>query len=472
MPDPGPGFSRLCPSCGRRVPRTVPTCRCGADVPVLAGHDAETEPNSGGRLSAANLVVGALVVVAVAVTGYWTLSGPSPADPADAPATQAGATEPATLPPPPPDAGQETSPERRAWEAEMARTASAPPAAPAPAAELVAATELPAGTAASLEDVVGRVMPAVVLVETSSGRGSGFFVRPDTLITNVHVVKDDGVVRLRRMDGSSISARVELRAPAFDIAILRVTPTAGQVVIPMGSAETLRPGQEVITIGSALGTLQNSVTRGIVSGVRRSGEATLVQTDAAANPGNSGGPLLDRTGTAIGITTMGYRDSQGLNFAVAIDHARALLEGRLTSTTAAPLALNDVKTPGAARPSESERAMEEGERAMLATLTQWSRAADMLDGEWQQFRQACYTAALPGSYAREWFVVLTPRAMTPAQVGTGSCGSFLLAFQKQAGRLATEMRGALDRARRAGVLPGVMRDALRTNRLEFDGWDR
>ena len=67
------------------------------------------------------------------------------------------------------------------------------------------------------------------------------------------------------------------------------------------------PGQEIIVIGSALGTLQNSVSRGIVSGLRASGGATLVQTDAAANPGNSGGPMLDRNGTVIGITTMGYR---------------------------------------------------------------------------------------------------------------------------------------------------------------------
>lgn len=470
MPDPGPGFSRLCPACGRRVPRSVDLCRCGAIVPVEAADSAETESASGGHRSATNLVFGALLVIAVAATGYWTLSsGPAPADPADAPAARESDMAP---PPAPPKGGEAMSPERSAWEAEMARTASAPAGGPAPVAELVATPPTPAPTGASLEDVVGRVMPAVVLVETSSGRGSGFFVRPDTLITNVHVVKDDGVVRLRRMDGSSVSARVDLRAPAFDIAILRVTPAAGQVVIPMGSAETLRAGQEVITIGSALGTLQNSVTRGIVSGLRRSGEATLVQTDAAANPGNSGGPLLDRNGTAIGITTMGYRDSQNLNFAVAIDHARALIEGRLTSSTSAPLALNDVKTPGAARPSESERAMEEGERAVLATLTQLSRAADTLDGEWQQFRQACYTATLPGSYAREWFVVLTPRAMTPAQVGAGSCGAFLLAFQKQAGRVGTEVRAALERARRAGVLPGTIRDALQSNRLEFDGWDR
>ena len=66
----------------------------------------------------------------------------------------------------------------------------------------------------------------------------------------------------------------------------------------------------------------------IVSAIRQTGEATLVQTDAAVNPGNSGGPLLDRAGTVIGITTMGYTDRQGLNFAVGIEHAGPLLEGR------------------------------------------------------------------------------------------------------------------------------------------------
>ena len=68
--------------------------------------------------------------------------------------------------------------------------------------------------------------------------------------------------------------------------------------------------------------------------------------------------------------------------------------------------------------------------------------------------------------------MLSPRAITPAQVGGGSCGSFLLAFQREAGRVAAEMRSALEKARRAGILPGVVREALRANRLEFDGWDR
>jgi S1-C subfamily serine protease len=444
----------------------VAVCRCGAEVPVTL-HEQPADPVSPNQgLSAANLAIGALLLGAVVAAGYWA-TRPAPVQPSAA-APLASTVEGGVLPAPSP--GTPVSAERRAWEAELAKAdASQPNAAPPEAAPL--ATTAAPGTPTSLEDVVSRVMPAVVLVEASAGRGSAFFVRPDTLITNVHVVKDDRVVQLRRMDGSTVSARVESKAPGFDIAILRVTAVAGQVVIPIGSTSALRPGQEVFTIGSALGTLQNSVTRGIVSGVRQAGDATLVQTDAAANPGNSGGPLLDRNGVAIGITTMGYREQQGLNFAVAIDHARDILDGRATSTSTAPLALNEVKPAGSPRPSESERAKEEGERVFVATMKRAGEAADALDSDWRQFRQACYKAALPTSYSHEWFVVLSPGAITPSQVG-GSCSTFLAEFQKQATRLSGVVRNALDAARRAGVLPGAIRDALRDNRLEFDGWDR
>lgn len=462
MPDPGPAFSRLCPSCGRRVPKSVEVCRCGAVVPAV-GDDQPEEPGKPGRgLSAVNLAVAAVLLAVIAATGYWVLRPTPP--PAAVAAPRTDRIESAVVPSEPP--GSPVSAERRAWEAELARADATPPNPLTPEPTPPSAPIADAG--GSLEDVVGRVMPAVVLVETSAGRGSAFFVRPDTLITNVHVVKDDGTVQLRRMDGSTVPARVESKAPAFDIAILRVAPVAGQAVIPLGSVKTLRPGQEVITIGSALGTLQNSVTRGIVSGVRQAGDATLVQTDAAANPGNSGGPLLDRYGMAIGITTMGYRGQQGLNFAVAIDHARDILDGRSVSAGSSPLALNEVKPAGAPR-SESQRAYDEGQRAFLATVASVARAADSLDADWQRFRQACYTTPLPASYSREWFVVLTPRGVTPAQVG-GSCRTFLSAFRQGATQLGAKLRAALENARRAGVLPGTVRDALRAHRLEFEGW--
>src|SRR5213596_3868254 len=108
----------------------------------------------------------------------------------------------------------------------------------------------------------------------------------------------------------------------------------------MGSAMRARAGQEVMALGSPLG-LQNTVTRGIVSAVRQVGALTLVQTDAAINPGNSGGPLLARNGEVIGITTMSMRSAvaQGLSFAVAIDHAAALLAGkRPTAGSNTPIA--------------------------------------------------------------------------------------------------------------------------------------
>jgi S1-C subfamily serine protease len=452
-------MSRPCPSCGRRVPRSVAVCRCGADVPALESGATEPRTPETGGVSVPNLVVGLLLLAGVAATGYWTVTRPPAVTPIGlGPRGEA------------PRGGFRLVPFE--GEPPTARTPEAGPAeTPPPEKDPTVPAEAAAPDAPALEDVVGRVMPAVVLVEASAARGSGFYVRPDTLLTNLHVVKDDGFVKLHRVDGSTITGRVDLRAPAFDLAILRVTATANQVVIPLGTANTLRPGQEVFTIGSPFGTLRNSVTRGIVSGLRRSGAATMVQNDATSHPGNSGGPLLDRNGVAIGVTTMSERDKPGINYAVAIDHAAAILDGRVTESTAAPLALNNVKALDPA-PSESQRLLDEGERAFLAAAARVARTADAMDTGWKQFRQSCYTSAIPGSFSHEWFVMLTPRSITPSQVGGGPCAAFVTGFQADANRLATTMRSALDSARRAGVLPGVVRDALRTNRLEFDGWDR
>lgn len=462
MPDPGPGFSRPCPSCGRRVPRAVAVCRCGAEVPPLADDVTESPSPEPGGLSAITLVVGLLLLMAVAATAFWSLSRPPITAPAER-APMGGVAQGGLLPAPPSERAPASQSGRAGWETESAKADDRmPESTPTPSAA-------PLASAAPLEDVVSRIMPAVVLIETSTGRGSGFFVRPDTLITSLHVVSQDTFVNLRRIDGTTVSARVDLKAPAYDLAILRVPdPVANQAVIPMGSFGTLRAGQDVITIGSALGTLQNSVSRGVVSGIRRSGDATLVQNDAAANPGNSGGPLLDRNGVAVGVTTGGDQARPGINFAVAIDHARDILEGRMAASTAKPLALANARavTPGEAAPAP------DGERAFLETVTRAAQTANALDGEWQAFRNRCFTGAITGSFGHEWLVMLTPRAITPAQAGGGTCWTFLIEFQKEASRLAQEMKAALEDARHAGVLPGVVRDALRTNRLEFDGWER
>jgi S1-C subfamily serine protease len=445
------------------VPRNVANCRCGAVIPAEAQPAADEAPEAprGGSNAALILDAGLL---AVAGTGYWMFMRPAAAvaPVVDAVAGQSADADMAA----PARAGRTVSAEARAWDA-AATVPERTPGPSDPATPVPPAPSVPAPLSASIEEMVDRVMPAVVLIETSTGRGSGFFVQRDTLITNVHVVQDDAYVTLRRMDGTSLNARVESRAPAFDIAVLKVAqPSPSQAVIPMGSAHSLKPGQEVIVIGTALGTLQNSVSRGIVSGLRTSGGATLVQTDAATNPGNSGGPMLDRNGSVIGITTMGYKGAEGLNFGVAIDHARDLLEGRQTNLGSAR-GLTDIQSQ--TRGSESDRIQQQGDEQLRARLGQMVSAADRLDAGWERFRQQCFQTRISGNYDREWFAVLVPHAL-PDDAAAG-CGSYYSAMESDIKQFKGLMQRLLSDARQAGVLPGTVRDALRQNRLDFD-WDK
>ena len=178
------GLSRVCPSCGRRVPRNVTTCRCGVALPpdaVLPLDQPETE-----RSGSTGLVAIAAVIL-LAGAGYWMLTR---ADSASASIASPAAAEPADSAAPANSPVAATSPEARAWNAAAdLKDAPKPAAEPPPASP----SPPPAPLSASIEEMVARVMPAVVLIETSSGRGSGFYVRHDTLITNVHVVQNDSV---------------------------------------------------------------------------------------------------------------------------------------------------------------------------------------------------------------------------------------------------------------------------------------
>jgi S1-C subfamily serine protease len=202
----------------------------------------------------------------------------------------------------------------------------------APVATTPAAPQPPA----SLEDVVGRVLPAVASITAGQARGTGFFVRHDQVLTNAHVVEGQTSVRLQAGQ-ATYTARVTTVATGSDLAILQVyNPDPKQATLRLGTASTARVGEEVIAVGSALGVLSNTVTRGIVSAIRDVGTVRLLQTDAAINPGNSGGPLIDRTGTVIGVNSLAVasREGQGIGFAVAIDHATPLLKGQGASASA------------------------------------------------------------------------------------------------------------------------------------------
>ena len=461
MPDPSTtAFSRVCPSCGRRVPRNVAACRCGAELAVEStGADVAAPVESSG--SPATIIAIVVGVVLLGGAAYWMFLRPAPApastaassEEEDAPEAAAAATSAAP------------SAAARAWDA----AANAKELTPATPAETSAPAPTPSSAtplSASTEEMVDRVMPAVVLIKATSGRGSGFFVRHDTLITNEHVVENETYVTLQKNDGTTVSARVETHAPAFDLAILKVaTPSASQAVIPMGTARGLRPGQEIVVIGSALGTLQNSVSRGVVSGLRNAGGATLVQTDAATNPGNSGGPMLDRNGSVIGVTTMQYKDAQGLNFGVAIDHVRDLLEGRQTNL-GSTRGLRDIQSQAQAS-SETDRRQQQGDDEFRGRMAQMAQAAMEIDGAWKRYRDQCYKAPIPGNYDREWFAVL--RGM-PAGAASG-CTTFYAELERAVREFRSLMQRALGDARRANVLPGTVRDQLRQHRLDFD-WDR
>ena len=384
-------------------------------------------------------------------------SGPvvtsAPAAPATTPDTPAAPPEPA------PGAPEPSALERVLAAAEKSKRAETPAAAE------------PETPPASLEDVISRAMPALVRVETATGFGSGFFISPDTMLTNVHVVGTNSSVTIRRPDGKTLTARVETAAPEFDIAVLRISnPDAGQPTLKRGQGRP-RAGQEVIALGTPLG-LQNTVTRGIVSAVRTVGALTLVQTDAAINPGNSGGPLLDRSGQVIGITTMAMRSAvaQGLGFAVAIEHAEALLAGKRGDQKGTPLSTLNEAMSGRPTQAEVDAARDRAAKEFEQAVSGVARRANTLDDRWSAFLRICYQGKVAAVAGHPWYALWEPSAMQGA-VSPG-CTSAFGDLQRAADEVRDSVAAAGEAARQADVYPGTRREILRRYRLDYAGWDR
>ena len=172
------------------------------------------------------------------------------------------------------------------------------------------------------------------------GSGSGVIITPDGyVLTNDHVVR--GAPRLEAVlsDGTGIEARIVGEDPETDLALLRLA-RGGLPAVTLGDSQRLRVGQLVVAIGNPVG-LQATVTAGVISALRRTLRGMtgrliedVIQTDAALNPGNSGGALVDSAGRVIGITTAIIGGAQGICFAVPIDTAKwvvpeLLREGRV-----------------------------------------------------------------------------------------------------------------------------------------------
>jgi len=159
-------------------------------------------------------------------------------------------------------------------------------------------------TDASWVKIIQSVSSAIVVIETDSGLGSGFFVQSNgTIITNDHVIRDATEITVRLSNGEAYRrAYVLSKDEMRDIAILRIE-ASDVPTLKLGNSSQSKVGEEVLLIGAPRG-LEQTVSNGIISGIRTLDDGTRVlQTTAAASPGSSGGPLLDRTGNVVGILT-------------------------------------------------------------------------------------------------------------------------------------------------------------------------
>jgi len=211
-----------------------------------------------------------------------------------------------------------------------------------------------------LTDVIAEARESVVTItangistqgfspfgQVTEGIGSGVILTSDGyILTNRHVVEDSTSLSVELADGRTFEASIVRESSDTDLALIKIEGT-DLPAASIGISASLEVGQTALAIGSPLGTYTETVTQGIVSGLGREVTVTdqltrrqttltdLIQTDAAINAGNSGGPLLDAAGNVIGINTAVSTSAEGIGFAIPIDAAAELVSLAVASTSA------------------------------------------------------------------------------------------------------------------------------------------
>ncbi|MCI0584418.1 MAG: trypsin-like peptidase domain-containing protein [Chloroflexi bacterium] len=211
-----------------------------------------------------------------------------------------------------------------------------------------------------LTDVIAKARESVVTItangistqgfspfgQVTEGIGSGVILTADGyMLTNRHVIEDSTSLTVELADGRTFEATIVRESSDTDLALIKVEAT-DLPAASIGSSASLEVGQTALAIGSPLGTYTETVTQGIISGLGREVTVTdqltrrqttltdLIQTDAAINAGNSGGPLLDAAGNVVGINTAIATSAEGIGFAIPIDAAAELVSQAVDSTTA------------------------------------------------------------------------------------------------------------------------------------------
>lgn len=208
-------------------------------------------------------------------------------------------------------------------------------------------------TEGSIAEIASQVAPGVVSIltemrttnffgqsSTSSAAGTGMIVSSNGyVLTNKHVIEGASSVSVILDDGTTYEeVEVVGTDPLNDVAFLKIKDVSDLPTVKLGDSKTINAGQQVIAIGNALGQFQNTVTSGVISGTGRSITAIssdysasedltdLIQTDAAINAGNSGGPLVNAVGEVIGINTATSAEADGIGFAIPISSIKGMLK--------------------------------------------------------------------------------------------------------------------------------------------------